>query len=136
MTKYHNNVWRSFEQDGYFVFGSNLAGRHGAGAAKWAEQHYGAIYGKKTGEQGSSYAIPTKDGDIQTLPLSTIQEYIDDFIEWAADNFEDTFFVTQIGCGLAGYTKEQIAPMFKGAPENCVFPIEWKKILDTISNLS
>lgn len=129
--KYHNNVWRSFEQDGYFVFGSNLAGRHGAGAAKWAMKHCGAKYGVGWGFTGNSFAIPTKDAQIETLPMGVIAEYVDDFVVIAADGFEDTFFIAQIGCGLAGYTKEQIAPLFKDAPDNCVFPIEWKEILES-----
>ena len=131
MIKYHNNVWRSFEQDGYFTFGSNLAGIHGAGAAKWAVQHCGAKYGQHFGFQGNSFAIPTKDANIRTLLLTGIRPWIDRFLFIAAyEKPECQFFITQIGTGLAGYTKEQIAPMFKGAPDNCVFPIDWKDILE------
>jgi len=131
--KYHNNVWRSFEQDGYFVFGSNLAGRHGAGAAKWAVEHCGAVLGNGFGKQGNSYALPTKDANIKTLPLWRIERFVKRFLLEAETMYmlnDDTHFITQIGCGLAGYTKEQIAPMFKGAPDNCVFPIEWKEIME------
>ncbi|MBK9617228.1 MAG: hypothetical protein IPO35_17660 [Uliginosibacterium sp.] len=124
---YHNGQW---DGNSIFVFGSNLAGRHGAGAAKFAVQYARAVYGAGVGYQGNCYAIPTKDKNIVTLPLCIIKEYVDDFIEAAADNFEDTFFVTAIGTGLAGYSSSEIAPMFKDAPENCVLPNEWKEIIE------
>ena len=95
-----------------FVFGSNLAGRHGKGAALFARQKHGAIYGQGVGLQGSSYGIPTKDASIKTLPLSDINKYVKDFIAFADKNNNLQFMVTPIGCGLAGYTQEQIAPMF------------------------
>lgn len=108
-----------------FVFGSNLAGRHGAGAALYARQHHGAIYGQGVGPQGNSYAIPTKDERIRTLPLDRIKPYIDDFLIYAAANPTITFQVTRIGCGLAGYTDDDISPMFADAPANCLLPQEW-----------
>lgn len=111
-----------------FVFGSNLAGRHGKGAALHARQHCGAVYGQGKGLQGHSYAIPTKDAYLRTLPLETIQKYVNDFLTFARQsNF--TFEVTRIGCGLAGYKNEQIAPMFANAPPNCVLPIEWRRLV-------
>jgi hypothetical protein len=110
-----------------FVFGSNLAGRHGAGAALYARKHHGAVYGNGKGFQGNSYAIPTKDYYIKTLPLSEIANYVDEFLVFAYNNPEMTFQVTAIGCGLAGYKPEQIAPMFKNCPENCELPEEFKK---------
>lgn len=125
--KYHNGQW---DGKSIFVFGSNLAGKHGAGAARFAVQHARAVYGIGLGYQGNCYAIPTKDKNIITLPLYIIKEYVDDFIEAAEDNFEDTFFVTAIGTGLAGYSHSEIAPMFKDAPENCVLPIEWKEFVE------
>lgn len=109
-----------------FVFGSNLAGRHGAGAALFARHNFGAVYGKGTGLQGLSYAIPTKDQNIRTMPLPDIKEHVDNFIAFATDNQWMTFNVTRIGCGLAGYTDDQIAPMFKGAPINCKLPQGWR----------
>ena len=109
-----------------FVFGSNLAGRHGAGAAKFAVQHHGAIYGKGWGLQGKSFAIPTKDANIKTLPLSSIKAYVDMFKEYAQENPELTFQLTPIGCGLAGYTYEDIGPMFKNSPSNVVIPKEFE----------
>lgn len=111
-----------------FVFGSNLAGVHGAGAAREALK-YGAVMGRGIGPEGQSYAIPTKDMQIESLDLKTIEEYVLDFIECASINSHKKFFVTRIGCGLAGYRDEQIAPMFRGAPLNCNFPETWRQFL-------
>ena len=110
-----------------FVFGSNIAGRHGAGAALYARKHHGAIYGKGEGLQGTSYAIPTKDYHIKTLPLEEIQKYVNTFLKFAEQHQELTFQITPIGCGLAGYKPEQISPFFKNCPENCELPEEFKK---------
>jgi hypothetical protein len=110
------------------VFGSNLAGRHGKGAALYAKQHKGARYGQGVGLQGNSYAIPTKDQNIKTLPLETIKIYIDEFIKFAINNPDLTFEVTKIGCGLAGYMPKDIAPMFKGVPGNVLLPQEFYHI--------
>lgn len=109
-----------------FVFGSNLAGRHGKGAALYAKQNHGAIYGIDIGLQGHSYAIPTKDSNLKTLPLSSIRVYVDQFIQYAINNPELSFEVTRIGCGLAGYNDSDIAPMFKDAPNNCYLPKGWR----------
>lgn len=110
-----------------FVFGSNLAGRHGKGAALFARQNYGAIYGKGVGLQGMSYAIPTKDDKLKPLPLSSIYNYVKSFLEFARENSNLHFEVTKIGCGLAGYNEKDIAPLFVGAPENCHLPEGWRK---------
>lgn len=112
-----------------FVFGSNLAGRHGAGAALFARKHRGAKYGQGIGRQGQSYAIPTKDGDLGTLPLEEIAKHVADFITYARANPKFEFEVTAIGTGLAGYSHTEIAPMFAGAPDNCKLPPEWVAIL-------
>ncbi|GAB3762224.1 hypothetical protein GCM10028796_13590 [Ramlibacter monticola] len=109
-----------------FVFGSNLAGRHGKGAALHAAKFHGAIYGQGIGLQGRSYGIPTKDQQIQTLPLPAIQRYVNEFLAFAQEHPQLTFNVTRIGCGLAGYTDHQIAPMFKDAPTNCNLPEGWR----------
>lgn len=101
-----------------FVFGSNLAGRHGKGAALYARKHWGAIYGVGEGFQGNSYAIPTKDENLNTLPLEQIKLHIESFLEAAKYAVDKSFLVTAIGCGLAGYSPEQIFPMFENAPEN------------------
>lgn len=109
-----------------FVFGSNLAGKHGAGAAKFAAKHKGAIYGQGQGFQGTSYALPTKDSNIKTLPLHTVHFHIHKFI-WVAETASTLEFqVTRVGCGLAGFKDEQIAPFFINAPDNCWFDEAWK----------
>ena len=115
-----------------FVFGSNLAGIHGAGAAAYAEAWYGAVYGCGLGVTGKAYAIPTKDGNIDTLPLDRIKEYVEVFMGYAryAQRYGWRFQVTRIGCGLAGYTDEQIAPLFKGCPSNCDLPEGWREIAE------
>lgn len=110
------------DTDEIFVFGSNLAGRHGKGAALCAVQHHGAIYGQGVGLQGSSYAIPTKDERIRTLSLDVINGYVDEFMDFAASHPQMKFHVTAIGCGLAGYSPQDIAPMFSGVPDNCRLP--------------
>lgn len=112
-----------------FVFGSNLAGRHGKGAALYARQHRGAIYGRAEGLQGQSYAIPTKTSDLRTLELWLIQPGVDRFLKFAAERSDLTFELTPIGCGLAGYRPEQIAPMFRDAPPNVLLPDEFKAVL-------
>ena len=112
-----------------FVFGSNLAGRHGKGAALHARKHYGAVYGVGWGRTGDAWAIPTKDKSLRTLPLDRIKEYVNVFLITAREEPQNTFKVTAIGTGLAGYKHEQIAPMFKGAPDNCVLPDEWSGLV-------
>jgi hypothetical protein len=113
-----------------FVFGSNLAGRHGKGAALYAREHHGAIYGQSEGLQGNSYGIPTKDASIRTLPLETIAGYVTRFKAFAAAHPDHRFQVTAIGCGLAGYSPTQIAPLFRGAPSNCILPAEFVAVLE------
>lgn len=101
-----------------FVFGSNLAGRHGKGAALEAARRWGAVYGRGEGRQGNSYAIPTKDERLRTLWLPAIETSVANFLDHARQHVGDSFLVTAIGCGLAGYQPEQIRPMFAGAPRN------------------
>lgn len=122
-------MWNEVEDPSYnsdpskiFVFGSNLAGRHGKGAALWAVKNRGAKYGQGFGEQGNSFAIPTKDTNVKTLPLDIIANYVRLFVEEARLNPEVQYELTPIGCGLAGYKPEQIAPMFKDAPSNVALP--------------
>ena len=109
-----------------FVFGSNLAGRHGKGAALYARRSYGAVYGIGVGRTGNAYAIPTKDERIRTLPLERIEKYVSEFLTYAMENPELEFEVTKIGCGLAGYREHEIKPMFAGAPMNCRLPDWWR----------
>lgn len=135
-----------------FVFGSNNQGRHGKGAALWAKQNRGAIYGQAEGFQGQSYAIPTMFGQIHPLPLNPkpiplniIQGNVWVFLQFAVNHPELRFQVTPIGCGLAGYKPEQIAPMFlikpytdntgsvdlvNGVLTNLDMPIEFKRVYE------
>lgn len=108
-----------------FCFGSNLAGIHGAGAARFARMEHGAIPGVGEGMTGNCYAIPTKDHRIQTLPLEEVKKHIELFISYAHYDPEMTFQVTRIGCGLAGFKDREIAPLFKDAPKNCQFDAAW-----------
>lgn len=107
-----------------FVFGSNLAGRHGKGAALIARQKFGAIPGEGFGHHGRTFAIPCKDGRPgvdsnvrRSLPLHSIGAFIAEFIEYARTHATLTFLVIEIGCGNAHYTPKQIAPLFSGAIE-------------------
>lgn len=108
-----------------FVFGSNLAGRHGKGAALDARLKHGARLGVGEGPTGNAYAIPTKTGDLRTRSLKDIRVSVEAFKAYAVDHPDLTFQVTRVGCGLAGYTDDDIGPMFFDAPKNCVLPEEW-----------
>ena len=112
-----------------FVFGSNLAGRHGAGAAKWALENKGAIYGQGIGMQGDSYGIPTKDEYIETLSLQRIKIFVNHFMEYARNHPHMKFQLTPIGCGLAGYKPHQIGPMFVGVSDNVIVPPEFEEYI-------
>ena len=114
-----------------FVFGSNLSGIHGAGAAKLAYQKFGAIWGEGIGELGNTYAIPTKNYNIQKMSIMNIKPYVKQFIKHAKSNPNKTYLVTQIGCGLAGYKPKDIAPLFVDAIEieNIHLPLEFWNIL-------
>lgn len=115
-----------------FVFGSNEAGIHGAGAAKFAHDELGAEWGTGFGFMGKCFAIPTKDWKLQTLPLDVIHFYTSRFIEAVKQYPWVKFYVTQIGCGLAGYKPHQIAPMFKDAIDlkNVYLPLCFWEILN------
>lgn len=110
------------EPNEIFVFGSNLKGMHGGGAAYIAYLKFGAIWGQGVGLQGQSYAIPTMQGGVET-----IRPYVDEFIEFAKEHPELTFLVTRIGCGIAGFTDREISPLFILAHkvENIVLPDGW-----------
>lgn len=109
-----------------FVFGSNLAGAHGGGAARVAYNYFGAVWGQGVGLQGQSYAIPTMQGGVDT-----IRPYVDEFIEFATQHPELIFLVTKIGCGIAGFIEEDIAPLFAAAIEieNITLPEEFVDII-------
>lgn len=100
----------SLGPDEVFVFGSNLAGNHAGGAARVALERFGAVMGQGVGMQGQSYAIPTMQGGVET-----IKPYVDEFIALAREWDQTTFWVTRIGCGIAGFTDEEIAPLFTEA---------------------
>ena len=105
-----------------FVFGSNLAGAHGGGAALLAYRKFGAIWGQGVGLQGQSYGIPTMHGGVDA-----IKPYVDEFIEFAKTRPDLTFMITRVGCGIAGFTNEEISPLFAKAHEvpNIVLPAGW-----------
>lgn len=100
----------SLGPDEVFVFGSNLAGNHAGGAARVALERFGAVMDQGVGMQGQSYAIPTMQGGVET-----IKPYVDEFIALAREWDQTTFWVTRIGCGIAGFTDEEIAPLFTEA---------------------
>ena len=109
-----------------FVFGSNLAGMHGGGAAWIAYERFGAIMGQGVGLQGQSYAIPTMQGGVET-----IKPYVDEFIEFASKHPEYKFLVTKIGCGIAGFRVEEIAPLFAEAidMDNVILPEDFVEVI-------
>ena len=110
------------EKNEIFVFGSNLEGAHGGGAALMAYRKFGAVWGQGVGLQGQSYGIPTMQGSVET-----IRPYVDEFIDFARQHPELTFLVTRVGCGIAGFLDEEIAPLFAEAHkvENIVLPLGW-----------
>lgn len=117
------------DRDDIFVFGSNLEGRHAGGAARTAYEKFGAEWGQGVGLQGQSYAIPTMQGGIET-----IKPYVDQFIEVARECDQNTFYVTRIGCGIAGFKDEEIAPLFKDAMNlyNVRLPESFVKIIKSL----
>ncbi|MFG6390927.1 MAG: hypothetical protein K1V76_01265 [Candidatus Amulumruptor sp.] len=114
------------EPDEIFVFGSNLEGMHYGGAARVAHERFGAVMGQGVGIQGQSYAIPTMQGGVDT-----IRPYVDDFLDLAYEWDQNTFLVTRIGCGIAGFSDEEIAPLFDRALDlyNVVLPKSFVDIL-------
>lgn len=128
---------REVKPNQVFVFGSNLSGRHGAGAARQAMK-FGAVYGKEEGLMGNSYGIPTVDSRIlNSLSVETIKRYVDRFIKFAVSRPDLEFLVTEIGCGLAYLTPQQIAPLFKDALdlENVYLPERFiKELVDEQNN--
>ena len=110
-----------------FVFGSNLAGAHGGGAARIAYERFGAVWGEGVGLHGQTYAIPTMQGGVET-----IKPYVDEFISFAREHSEYTFLVTRIGCGIAGFRDEEISPLFAKAldVENIILPRQFVNSLE------
>lgn len=107
-TRFTPDFITELKENEIFVFGSNLEGMHGGGAARLAYEKFGAIWGQGVGLQGQSYGIPTMHGGVEA-----IKPYVDEFIEFAKSHPELTFLVTRIGCGIAGFRDEEIAPLFK-----------------------
>ena len=124
--EYTPGMISSLDENEIFVFGSNLGGMHGGGAARAAYNRFGAVWGQGVGLQGQSYAIPTMQGGVET-----IKPYVDDFIAFAEAHKEYKFLVTRIGCGIAGFKDEEIAPLFAAALdlENVILPQEFVKVL-------
>lgn len=110
-----------------FVFGSNLDGEHRGGAAKIAHNKFGAIWGQGVGLQGSTYAIPTMHGGVDS-----IKPYVDEFIDFAIANPQLTFLVTRVGCGIAGFSDDEMAPLFSRATsvENILLPESFWEVLE------
>ena len=125
--KFTPNKIASLEDNEIFVFGSNLNGLHGGGAARVAYQKFGAQWGKGVGMQGKSYGIPTMHGGVEV-----IKPYVDEFIEFALSNKEYTFLVTRIGCGIAGFKADEIAPLFAKAIdlENVLLPKDFVAVIE------
>lgn len=124
--RYTPEMITTLDKNEIFVFGSNLAGHHAGGAARIARQRFGAIMGQGVGLQGQSYAIPTMQGGV-----GTIKPFVDQFISFAKTNPSLTFYVTRIGCGIAGFTDNEIAPLFKDAQktENIILPKSFYAII-------
>ena len=118
-TQFTPDFITELKENEIFVFGSNLQGLHGGGAARLAYEKFGAIWGQGVGLQGQSYGIPTMHGGVED-----IKPYVDEFIEFAKSHPELTFLVTRIGCGIAGFRDEEIAPLFKECIEidNVILP--------------
>ena len=116
-----------------FVFGSNLAGAHGGGAARLAYERFGAVLGQGVGLQGQSYAIPTMQGGVET-----IKPYVDEFITFSQSRPDLKFYVTQIGCGIAGFKVAEIAPLFQDAIDvvNIILPKEFVDVITTDNNFN
>ncbi len=121
-----SNFITSLKQNEIFVFGSNLKGMHLGGAARIAMDEFGAILGQGVGLQGQCYAIPTMQGGTET-----IKPYVDEFINFAKEHTEYHFLVTEIGCGIAGFTPNDIAPLFVDAVniENISLPASFWDVL-------
>ena len=120
--EYTPDMISALKDNEIFVFGSNLGGMHGGGAARAAYNRFGAVWGQGVGLQGQSYAIPTMQGGVET-----IKPYVDEFIDFAQTHPELKFLVTRIGCGIAGFRDEQIAPLFTSAINigNIILPREF-----------
>ncbi|WP_104469938.1 A1S_2505 family phage non-structural protein [Acinetobacter indicus] len=135
MYEYHENELRtSLDENQIFVFGSNLAGVHKAGASKQAIEFFGAQTGCGKGMSGKSYAIPTANQKLKPLPLADIQRYVEEFKKYVLDHPKLVFYILPIGCGRVGYQAEDIAPLFIGISKNVVLPHQFVEIIEVIQN--
>jgi hypothetical protein len=114
-----------------YVFGSNLLGRHNRGEARKAFLNFGAAHQEPYGFFGQSFAIPTNAEDLVPLPLRDIAKYVKSFLAFARENPQHTFTVTRLGCHNNEYSDEQMAPLFRGAPINCLLPCGWRLLSET-----
>ena len=129
--QYHDeSIIKALPEDTVFVFGSNLAGEHSDGAARVAHQYFGAVKGVGRGWAGQSYAIPTLNEHIQQMPLSQIEHYVEDFKVYTRNHPKMKYFVTALGCGIAGYKVSDIAPFFKGISKNVILPESFKPYVE------
>lgn len=112
-----------------WVFGSNLAGSHGGGAARVASDRFCAVHGVGRGRTGRAYALPTNDKYGDRLDLEQIHANVDTFLAYARHCPDEHFWVTRVGCGIAGNRDQDIAPLFANAPANCSLPDTWKNLL-------
>jgi hypothetical protein len=124
-TKTYKEIFYNPSDSNIFVFGSDVKGRHGKGAALTAVKKWSAIYGVAAGPTGQSYALPTMNLYFKPLPIIEIQKYTNIFLEYAKQHSELTFLVTRIGCGLAGFKDKDICPLFKGHTDNVKLPLGW-----------
>lgn len=117
-------------KDWIFVFGSNQAGYHAGGAAHAAAEQFEAAWGVGEGPTGRAYAIPTMDKELNPRSLDAVEDSVQLFVMHAKSRPDEQFFVTRVGCGIAGFRDDQIAPMFVGASDNCSFAESWRRWLE------
>ena len=120
--------YHKWEEGQVFVFGSNLQGIHGAGAARFAYENCGAMLGFGEGLAGESYALPTCREPGVAVSYDALKDFVKQFNAYAAQHNELTFFLTRVGCGIAGFTDEQVAPLFKPRLSNVIYPPEWDNL--------
>ncbi|MEB3754410.1 hypothetical protein [Acinetobacter sp. MD2(2019)] len=129
--QYHDeSIIKTLADNTVFVFGGNLAGDHSEGAARIAQQFFGALAGVGRGWSGQSFSIPTLNEHLQPMPLAQIQHYIEDFKIYTEKHPHTTYFITALGCGQAGYQTSDIAPLFRGISSNVIFPESFKPYIE------
>lgn len=129
MTRYTPPDIRTLSPGEIFVFGSNLDGRHGKGAAKFANQKFGAQWGVAEGITGRCYALPTVGHNLSRMPIEDVEKHVNTFLRCTSLFPELTFLVTLVGCGLAGHKIQDIGPMFSERTDNVILPIEFHEAM-------